>query len=80
MKNNNKCCYESGNFDFHFRILNIFSLNGTEISSKLVSYSAFLYNGVFVSQGFAVQLEDPKCNLTHISAAIKVNPALHGSV
>ena len=28
-------------FDFRFRILNIFSLNGTEISSKPVSYSKF---------------------------------------
>ena len=31
-----------GTFDFLFRILNIFSLNGMEISSKLILYSEFL--------------------------------------
>ena len=30
-----------GNFDFHFRIWNIFLLNGTEISSKPALYSEF---------------------------------------
>ena len=46
MKNNYKCSYEndilllnSGIFDF--RILNIFSFLGTEMSSKPVSYSEF---------------------------------------
>ena len=39
--NNGTLPFESDAFDFRFCILNIFSLNGTEISSKPVSYSEF---------------------------------------
>ena len=40
--NNDTLPFESGTFDFRFDFLNIFPLNGTEISSKPVSYSEFL--------------------------------------
>ena len=38
-KNNDTLPFESGTFDIRFRILNTFSLNEREISSKTVSYS-----------------------------------------
>ena len=63
MKNDNECCYEqwpfkSGTFDFGFRILNILSLNVTEISSKPVSFSElnFSYNEVFVNRGYTIYI------------------------
>ena len=47
--NNETLPFELDTFNFRFRILNIFSLNGTEISFKSV-----LYSGVFISWGSTV--------------------------
>ena len=46
--------FVSGTSDFHFRMLNIFLLNGTEISSKPILYPEFLYNWGFLSRGSTV--------------------------